>query len=111
MDSILTSIKKMLGISKEDVDFDTDIIIHINAALMTLKQIGIGPEEGFSIMSEGETWTNYLGESLSNLQIVKPYVYLKVKLIFDPPTSSFVAESYKRMIDEFEWRLRLETES
>lgn len=111
MESILTSIKKMLGISEEDKDFDTDIVIHINSALMTLKQIGVGPEEGYLITSEAETWTNYLGESSSDLPIVKTYVFMKVKLIFDPPTSSFVAESYKRMIDEFEWRLRLEVET
>lgn len=111
MDSILTSIKKMLGISKEDTDFDTDIIIHINSAFMVLRQIGVGPEEGFSITSESETWHNYLGDSIADLGIVKTYVYLKVKSIFDPPTSSFVLESYKRMMDEFEWRLKHEVES
>ena len=111
MDSILTSIKKLLGIESDYTHFDNEIVIHINSALMILQQIGVGPEEGFSITSESETWRNYLGESMSNYALVKSYVYLKVKLVFDPPASASVADSYKQLINEYEFRLNVKAES
>lgn len=112
MESILTSVKKMLGITEEYEHFDKDLIMHINSAFMTLTQIGVGPEKGFVIEDELATWTDFIEDSLQ-LQAVKSYVYLKVKLLFDPPLSSAVIESSNRTIAEFEWRLRLaaETES
>lgn len=109
MESILTSIKKLLGIDQDYDHFDNDIIMHINGVLMTLNQIGIGPVEGFSITSDAETWGNFLGE-YTNLEAVKTYVHLKVRMVFDPPSSSAVMESMKRQADEYEWRLQLQGE-
>lgn len=109
MDSILTSIKKLLGIEKEYTHFDSDIIIHINSVLMDLNQIGIGPENGFSISGDMETWDQVLGTS-GRLEAVKTFVYLKVKMVFDPPSSSTVLDAMKRQIDEYTWRLQVQTE-
>ena len=109
MDSILTSIKKLLGISSEYTQFDGDIIIHINSTFMTLNQLGVGPDHPVFISSEMETWESLLGDSKS-LEAVKSYVYLKVKLLFDPPTSSFVLNSIKESINELECRLLIQAE-
>ena len=104
MDSILTSIKKLLGIAEECEDFDTDLILHINSVFMILTQMGIGPKEGFSIEDDSATWDDFLLDS-KNLDAVKTYVHLKVKLVFDPSASSVVAEAINKMISELEWRL------
>lgn len=109
MESILTSIKKLLGISEEYEHFDADLIMHINSALLVLNQLGVGPAEGFFISGKDDIWDDYLGDN-TNLEMVKSYLYLKVKLLFDPPLSSAVIESTNRMIAEFEWRLRLAAE-
>lgn len=106
MESILTSIKKVIGIEGEYEHFDADLIMHINSVFMILTQLGVGPSEGFSIMDEHDTWADFLPES-PKLESVKSYMGLKVKLIFDPPTSSAVIESMNRMISEFEWRLNV----
>lgn len=106
MESILISIKKMLGITEDYTHFDNDIIMHINSVLMVLTQLGVGPKEGYMIEDEMNTWEEFIGES-TQLQAVKSYVYLKVKLLFDPPLSSSVIESINRMITEFEWRLNI----
>ena len=103
-ESILTSIKKLLGISEEYTHFDMDLLMHINSVFLVLNQLGVGPEEGFSIEDEFATWADYVGES-ANLDLVKSYMHLKVKLLFDPPLSSALIESMNRMISEFEWRL------
>ena len=110
MDSILTSIKKLLGFEEGYTQFDSDIIIYINATLMILQQLGVGPITGFSIMDKTKTWTDYLG-SREDLEAVKTYVYLKVKLMFDPPSSSFVLESIKTLIAELEWRINTQVET
>lgn len=104
MDSILTSIKKLLGIDKDYDHFDTDIIIHINSAFLDLAQIGVGPEEGFSIEDDTDTWDDFIPNN-PKLEAVKTLMYLKVKLIFDPPLSSAVIEAMNRQIDRLEWRL------
>lgn len=109
MESILTSIKKLLQISEDDTAFDTDIIMHINSVFMILRQLGVGPSNGFFIEDETAEWSDFIEDGL-NLELVKSYVYLKVKLLFDPPTSSFVMESMNRQIAEFEWRLNVEVE-
>lgn len=109
MDSILTSIKKMLGIEQEYTQFDLDIILNINSVLMTLSQLGVGPETGFAIIGAEETWDDFLGDR-TDLESVKSYIYLKVRLLFDPPTSSFVLEAMERQINEFEWRLNVQAE-
>lgn len=108
MESILTSIKKMLGIDEEYTHFDADIIMHINSVLMILTQLGVGPEEGFMIEDDTSTWIDFIPEAnAARLHAVKSYIYMKVKLIFDPPLSSAVIESMNRQISEFEWRLNV----
>lgn len=109
MDSILTSIKKLLGIDEEYIQFDNDIIMHINTVFLNLTQLGVGPEEGFLIEDDSATWDDFIGDS-NQLQAVKTYVYLKVKLLFDPPLSSSVIESINRIISELEWRLNVAVE-
>lgn len=106
MDSILTSIKKLLGIDEEYTQFDSDIIMHINTVFLNLTQLGVGPAEGFLIEDDSATWDDFIGDS-NQLQAVKTYVYLKVKLLFDPPLSSSVTESINRIISELEWRLNV----
>lgn len=110
MESILTSIKKLLGIDAEYTHFDEDIIIHINSVLMILTQLGVGPEGGYSITGPDETWSNFLGTDLVKLQSAKSYVHLKVKLMFDPPSGSALIESINRQISELEWRLQVATD-
>lgn len=106
MDSILTSIKKMLGISEEYDHFDADIIMDINSVLFVLTQLGVGPEKGYAITGASEKWDDFTGDS--NLsELIKSYVYLKVRLIFDPPSSSAVIESTNKLISEFEWRINV----
>lgn len=106
MESILTSIKKLLGIEKKYTQFDEDIIMHINSVFLNLTQLGVGPAEGFLIEDDSATWYDFIGDS-NQLQAVKTYMYLKVKLLFDPPLSSSVIESMNRMIAELEWRLNV----
>lgn len=110
MESILTSIKKLLGIAEEYEHFDADIIMHINSVFLILTQIGVGPSEGFSIVDASAIWDDFIPEG-KNLNAVKSYVYLKVKLLFDPPTSSALMESTERLAKEYEWRLNAEAES
>lgn len=107
MESILTSIKKLLGISEDYEHFDADIIMHINTAFMILTQLGVGPSDGFRIEDDSTTWNEFISEDNKNLEAVKSYIYMKVKLLFDPPLSSIVLESMNRMISELEWRLNL----
>ena len=106
MESILTSTKKLLGISEEYEHFDKDLIMHINSVLLILNQLGVGPANPFFIVDKEDTWDDFLEDSTA-LELVKSYVYLKVKLLFDPPLSSAVIESANRMISEFEWRLNV----
>ena len=109
-DSILTSIKKLLGITEEYEHFDQDIIIHINSVFMILNQLGVGPSNGFSITDKTAVWSDFISEG-ANLESVKSYIYLKVRLLFDPPTTSAVMESMNRMISELEFRLNVSAES
>ena len=106
MESILTSIKKMLGITEEYTHFDPDIIMHINSVFMILNQLGVGPENGFYIEDDTSTWDEFLGDP-TQLQMVKSYMGLKVGLIFDPPASSTVMQAKKDAIAEFEFRLNV----
>lgn len=109
MDSILTSIKKLLGIAEDYKEFDTDIIIHINTAFSKLNQLGVGPEKGFSIKDKTSVWTEFLADA-KNLESVKTYVYLIVRLVFDPPQSSAVMTSMENTINQLEWRLNVAAE-
>ena len=106
MDSILTSVKKLLGIEEDYTHFDADIIMHINTVFMLLNQLGVGPDEGFSITDKTSVWDDYIAD-LQNFEAVKSYMFLKVKMLFDPPTGSAVTESYNRTISELESRLSM----
>lgn len=106
MDSILTSVKKLLGITEEYEQFDPDIIIHINSVFMILHQLGVGPEKPFSISDKKAVWSDFIGEA-DNIESVKTYMFMKVKIMFDPPQSSAVAEASNNMISELEWRLNV----
>ncbi len=109
-ESILTSIKKLLGISEECTDFDVDIITHINTVFMVLTQLGIGPNEGFFIENKDDVWSDYIDDE-TNLKAIKTYIYLKVRIVFDPPTNSSLLESMQNSIKELEWRLNVQVES
>lgn len=106
LDSILTSVKKMLGITEDYEHFDSDLIMHINSVFMILTQLGVGPSEGYSIENKNDTWDDFVSSD-SNLEAIKSYMYLKVKLLFDPPLSSAVMDSMSKMIGELEWRLNV----
>lgn len=108
-DSILLTIKKMLGMEMNYCAFDTDIIVFINSAMMTLQQLGVGPERGFVVTGLNEMWSDFV-PSDTMLEGVKSYIFLCVKMVFDPPTSSFVMESMKAQKEELEWRLREQAE-
>lgn len=105
MESILTSVKKVLGIHEDYTNFDADIIIHINTAFATLNQLGVGPLHGFVIEDAEAKWDEYIISC--NMTMVKSYIYLKVRMLFDPPSSATLLESMKQMINEMEWRLVL----
>lgn len=109
MDSILSSVKKMLGIDEAYTHFDLDIIVHINATLAQLTQFGIGPDAGFAISGIDETWEMFMGTN-PRLNMVKSYVYMRVRYLFDPPLSSAAAEAIKQQLDEFGWRLNIAAE-
>lgn len=111
MESILTSIKKLLGIAEEYEHFDKDIIMHINSVFMILTQLGVGPSKGFMITDSSASWDDFLPEDSGKLEAVKTYMYMKVQLMFDPPTSSVVMEAKNRMINELEWRLNAAADS
>jgi len=106
--SILTSIKKLLGITESCTDFDTDIIMHINTVLMTLNQLGVGTE-GFQIEDKNAVWSEFIESD--KLAATKSYVHLRVKLLFDPPLNSAIIEAIKESIRELEWRLNVRVES
>lgn len=112
-ESILKTIKEGLGIVDDYTAFDSQIIMHINSVFMILNQIGIGPDSCFQIQDKADAWSEFIKESdwdgeLFNL--VKTYIVMKVKMIWDPPSSNAVLEVYQRQIDEFEYRLNLRSE-
>lgn len=110
MDSILTSIKKLLGIEEDYEHFDQDIIMHINSVFMVLHQLGVGVNSYF-IEDKTATWNDFLGENgIANYQAVKSYIYLKVRLVFDPPTNSYTVEAINNQIKELEWRFTVQTD-
>lgn len=106
-ESILNTVKKLLGLDPSYNAFDPDVITGINAALFTLMQIGIGPANGFIVTDENETWGDLIGEA-TDLEAVKQYVYLRTRIVFDPPTNSSVLQSMKDLCAEYEWRLNVE---
>lgn len=105
-DSILDSTKKVLGFDPEYEAFDIDILMHLNSVFGTLHQLGVGPEESFFVEDKEATWQDFIGDQ-KNINAVKTYVYLKVRLAFDPPATSFAIASMERQIEEHEWRLNV----
>lgn len=106
-ESILISVKKMLGLDKDYDAFDLDVILHINSVFMILNQLGVGLKSCFSIKDSSTQWSDFLGEN-TDADLVKSYMYLKVKLVFDPPTTGVLHEAMERQISEFEWRLNMQ---
>lgn len=109
-ESILTSIKKLLGVPENYEQFDMDITIHINSVFMILNQLGVGPSDGFSITDKTALWSDFISDN-KKLESIKSYMYMKVRLMFDPPSSSVVMDCMNRTINEMEWRLNAEAES
>lgn len=109
MESILTSIKKLLGIAEEYTHFDADLIMHINSVLSILTQVGVGPSEGFMIEDDLAVWNDFISDN-AKLGFVKSYIHMRVKLLFDPPLSSAAIESTNRTIAELEWRIQVAAE-
>ena len=109
-DSILNGTKKALGVDPSYDVFDHEIIMHINSTFSTLNQIGVGPKEPFFITGRTDEWDAFIKDQPTVLQSVKTYMQLKVKLLFDPPSSSFALESFRKQAEEFEWRLNFHAE-
>ena len=109
-ESILDSIKHFLSLSLDDDAFDQELLILINAAIMALQQVGVGPQDTlFSIEDNSSTWSDYL-ENPSELPMVKPYIGLRVRLVFDPPQSSSLDQALRLEIAEYEWRLNIKVD-
>jgi hypothetical protein len=102
--SILSTVKKILGLDDANDVFDLDIVVHINSVIVDLNQLGIGPVDGFEITGPDETWDSYLGSD-PNLNAVKSYMYLRVRLLFDPPGTSYLINAMTEQILKAEWRL------
>lgn len=109
-DSILVTIKKMLGLEECYTPFDTDVRVLINSAIMSLTQLGVGPKEGFIVSDYNERWSDFITNEVK-LGAVKTYIYLKVKMLFDPPTNSYVMDAMKQQAEEIGWRLNVQAES
>lgn len=105
--SILNTIKKLVGVEKDYDAFDTDILVAINGAFMILNQLGVGPEHSFSIDNDEPTWADFSSD-ISMMELVKNYIYLRVRLLFDPPSTGVLHEAMERQISEFEWRLTVQ---
>lgn len=109
MESILNTIKKMLGIELDCTDFDLELIPHINSVLMAVMQLGVGPSTGLMILDDKNMWTELLGDR-KDLESVKTYIYLKTRLLFDPPTNAYLVEALERQATELEWRITAQAE-
>ncbi len=108
-ESILLTVKKMLGIAEEYHAFDLDIITNINSVFLTLNQLGVGPKSPFQITDDKQTWTSFVNPE--EVPGVQTYVYLKTRLLFDPPTNSFLVDSMQKQIAELEWRLNVQVDT
>jgi len=106
-DSILKSVRKNIGLGEDNTDFDSDLIDHINSVFDILYQVGIGPRKRFYIEDDSTTWDEYLPNG--GPYSVKSYIYLKVRMMFDPPSNSSLYAEIDKRIDEFEWRLSIDS--
>lgn len=106
-ESIFESIKALLGPDASDDVFDQDILIHINSAIATLTQLGVGSGNGFVVTGSDESWNEFIGTDKTELNMVRSYIYMKVKIAFDPPTNSSVLTAYQEACKEYEWRLNV----
>lgn len=109
MGSILDDVKQMLGLELFDSSFDSEILLHINSVFMILSQLGVGSSTGGRVVDRVQTWDEFFGAQ-ADIEAIKSFTYLKVRLMFDPPTSSFVLESINKMASEFEWRLNVQVD-
>lgn len=103
-ESILTSTKSALGIAEDDTAFDSEITMHINSVLADVHQLGIGPDDGYEIADATETWADLLVDE-KRYNGVASYVFLKVKMLFDPPSVGYVLTAYEKVLDKMEWRI------
>lgn len=109
-ESILLTIKRMLGLGENYDAFDNELPMHINSAIMVANQLGIG-KKGYTITGSEQTWADWLGETFGDLAAIQQYIYMRVKLVWDPPANSFVATSLEKQIDELTWRLNVQAEA
>jgi len=108
--SILNSVKKVLGIAAEYLAFDQDIMMHINTALATLTQLGVGPATGFTVDGVDDDWSDFVDPTDHQYNAVKSYVFLRVRMLFDPPQTSYLINAQNDQIKELEWRLNVHRE-
>lgn len=108
MDSILLTIKSMLGLDETYKVFDKELIVYINTAINVLEQLGIG-QDGFTVVSESDTWDSYVTD-LAKMESIKTYIYIRTKLLFDPPSNSTLSKSLEDTARELEWRLNVKVE-
>jgi hypothetical protein len=108
--SILNSVKKVLGIAAEYLAFDQDIMMHINTALATLTQLGVGPATGFTVDDVSDDWSDFVDPTDHQYNAVKSYVFLRVRMLFDPPQTSYLINAQNDQIKELEWRLNVHRE-
>lgn len=106
MENILNSVKNVLGIADDYTHFDSQILLHINSAFTILNQLGVGPVNGF-VVDQNSKWENFFTNKELQQELVKSYIYIKVRLLFDPPTSSFLLDSLQKQANEYEWRLNV----
>ncbi len=110
IESILDSTKKVLNLDSDFTPFDQDVIMHINSVFSTLNQLGVGPEVGFMITDNAPVWSDFLEGDL-RLNNVKTYMYLRVRMLFDPPTIGYLVKAMEDQIKELEWRINAQRES
>lgn len=110
MESILGSIKKLLGIDPTYTQFDDEIIMHINSAIMVLSQVGLTEADNYAISGAEDTWANFIG-ARKDIEAIKVYIYMKTKLVFDPPQTGYLVEAMKKQVEELEWRLNIQTDT
>lgn len=108
MEGILDNIKQMLGIHEEDASFDRELVLHVNSVMLLLAQLGIESSNGYLVIDVNTRWSELIGER-KDLELVKAYIYLRIRLLFDPPQNSFLVDNIKKQCEEFEWRLNVQS--